>query len=54
MAHDLDLPPTQDASHHQDWYIFGRESFYCFSHNHGSGKWMKKAIFERDPFFTEP
>ncbi len=24
--HTLDLPPTQDASHHQDYYIFSRKS----------------------------
>ena len=22
----LDLPPTQDCTHHQDYYIFSRES----------------------------
>ena len=25
-AYTLGLPPTQDASHHQDYYIFSRES----------------------------
>ena len=26
LWHCLGLPPTQDASHHQDYYIFSRES----------------------------
>ena len=26
LSYRLGLPPTQDASHHQDYYIFSRES----------------------------
>ena len=26
MSYTLGLPPTQDSSHHQDYYIFSRES----------------------------
>ena len=30
IHHKLDLPTTQDSSHHQDHYILSRESLWTF------------------------